>query len=62
MTLTWDRRYEDKWEDLRTAQVQCEQCMNDAPYDWCCKRQCGKYNHCKDCEADCREGTKLCAK
>ena len=62
MNLTWDRRYEDKWEDLRAAQVRCEKCMNDAPYDWCCKNQCGQWSACEECEADCREGNKLCVK
>ena len=62
MTMTFDRRYEKKWADLRAAQIRCERCMNDAPYEWCCKHQCGSWDYCKDCEADCREGRKLCTK
>jgi hypothetical protein len=61
MTLTWDRRY-DKWEDLRQSYARCERCMKDAPYAWCCKHHCGSWDYCKDCDAECREGIKLCVK
>lgn len=61
MNLTFDRRY-DKWENLRQSQARCERCMHDAPYAWCCKNQCGSYNYCEDCEAECRNDTKLCVK
>ena len=29
----------------------CEKCMFDAPYKWCCKRECGVHAFCKDCNA-----------
>ena len=29
----------------------CEKCMSDAPYYWCCKRECGEHEFCKDCTA-----------
>lgn len=62
MNLTWDRRYEKKWEDLRAAYAKCARCMEDAPYDWCCKHHCGEWTYCDNCQAKCREGNKLCEK
>lgn len=62
MKLTWDRRYEDRWEYLKDTYARCERCMEDAPYSWCCKHQCGKLEYCNDCHAECREGNKLCVK
>lgn len=29
----------------------CKKCMSDAPYYWCCKRECGQHEFCKDCTA-----------
>lgn len=62
MKLTWDRRRDDRWADLRASQIRCESCMNDAPYEWCCKHHCGEWYYCEECEATCREGNKLCEK
>lgn len=61
MNLTFDRRF-DKWEDLRAARERCDSCMYDAPYEYCCKNQCGGYTWCKDCEAESRDTSKLCEK
>ena len=29
----------------------CKECMYDAPYQWCCKIECGEHEFCKDCNA-----------
>ena len=34
--------------------MNCDECMNDAPYKWCCKRECGKHEICRDCESKSR--------
>jgi hypothetical protein len=62
MKLTFDRRYEDKWEQLREDQLRCERCMQDAPYEYCCKNYCGKHTWCEGCEAECKNGAHLCEK
>lgn len=28
----------------------CKECMNGAPYDYCCKIECGEHEFCKNCE------------
>ena len=62
MISMWDKRDEDKWTSLKEGQLRCKNCMNDAPYEWCCKHHCGQYDFCEICEAYCREGIKLCEK
>ena len=62
MNYTWDRRYDKKWDDLRTSTVRCHRCMDDAPYEWCCRYHCGEYESCKKCDAKCRVGKNLCVK
>jgi len=41
------------WEEFRNNGMiennKCEKCMFDAPYKWCCKRECGEHVFCKDC-------------
>lgn len=61
MKLTWDRRY-DKWEQMKQSYARCNECMPDAPHEWCCKNQCGQFAYCENCKASSREGTKLCEK
>ena len=61
MTLTFDRRY-DKWEQHKSARERCDSCMFDAPHEYCCKNQCGKFGYCENCEAQCRNTDKLCKK
>jgi hypothetical protein len=29
----------------------CEECMYDAPYPYCCKRECGEHEFCTECQA-----------
>lgn len=32
----------------------CEECMKDAPYEYCCKLECGEHEFCRRCQkADC---------
>ena len=61
MKLTFDRRY-DKWQQYKEYEARCANCMNDAPYDYCCKNYCGERGWCEDCEAECRNTPKLCEK
>lgn len=35
----------------------CEECMKDAPHDYCCKHECGEHEFCSGCDAESR-GTK----
>ena len=28
----------------------CEECMKDAPYDYCCKLECGEHEFCRGCQ------------
>lgn len=28
----------------------CEECMKDAPYDYCCKFECGEHEFCRGCQ------------
>ena len=27
----------------------CEECMKDAPYEYCCKFECGEHEFCREC-------------
>ena len=37
MRLTFDRRYDEKWEFHRKMKERCDNCMFDAPYgEECC--------------------------
>lgn len=32
----------------------CEECMKDAPYEYCCKLECGEHEFCRRCpKSDC---------
>ena len=34
--------------------VSCEECMKDAPYEYCCKLECGEHEFCRRCpKSDC---------
>ena len=35
----------------------CDECMHDAPFQWCCKQECGEHAFCKGCTAISRGGT-----
>ena len=61
MKLTFDRRY-DRWEFYKETEERCNVCMKDAPYEYCCKNQCGKFTFCESCNAECRTSKKLCEK
>ena len=28
----------------------CEKCMEDAPYEYCCKFECGEHEFCRGCQ------------
>ena len=28
----------------------CEECMKDAPYEYCCKIECGEHEFCRGCQ------------
>lgn len=28
----------------------CEECMKDAPYEYCCKFECGEHEFCRGCQ------------
>ena len=28
----------------------CEECMKDAPHDYCCKLECGEHEFCRGCQ------------
>ena len=34
--------------------MSCEECMSDAPHDYCCKCECGEHEFCRECEAESR--------
>ena len=39
----------------------CEECMKDAPYDYCCKLECGEHEFCRGCKSKARnKGTYPC--
>ena len=29
---------------------ECEECMKDAPYEYCCKLECGEHEFCRRCQ------------
>lgn len=33
------------------TEEQCKKCMYDAPYPYCCKRDCDQHEFCRGCEA-----------
>lgn len=37
--------YEQEYNDIT-----CEECMKDAPHDYCCKIECGEHEFCKGCQ------------
>ena len=59
MKLTFDRRY-DKMQQHKADRERCDKCMEDAPHEYCCKNQCGKFTYCNNCTANCRTTNKLC--
>ena len=36
--------------------MKCNECMKDAPYDFCCKVECGEHEFCRGCEVSSRGG------
>ena len=40
--------------------IKCEECMQDAPYKWCCKTVCMEIEVCRNCEAKCKEVVNEC--
>lgn len=28
----------------------CKKCMEGAPYRWCCAKECGEHEFCRNCE------------
>ena len=34
----------------------CRDCMEDAPYPYCCKNECGEHEFCRGCNAKSRGG------
>ena len=38
----------------------CKECMQDAPYGWCCKEICMEEEACRSCEAKCKEVVNKC--
>lgn len=37
----------------------CDECMYDAPFQWCCKQECGQHTFCEGCMAISQKGTCL---
>lgn len=63
MKLTFDRRYDDRWDRIRKDMERCSTCMYDGPLgESCCKHHCGEYSACATCNAQCRNTEKLCEK
>lgn len=31
---------------------QCKDCMNDAPYNYCCRMECGQHEFCRGCDCE----------
>lgn len=56
------RYYDAKWKDLKASYARCTKCMDDAPYEYCCKNYCGERRWCKNCKAKCRTTIRLCKK
>ena len=38
----------------------CVKCMYDAPHEYCCKFECMEHEFCRNCTAECINGTPLC--
>ena len=34
---------------------ECDECMKDAPYTFCCRMECGEHEFCRGCEAEARK-------
>lgn len=32
----------------------CQDCMEDAPYHFCCKKECGEHEFCRGCNVKSR--------
>ena len=39
-------------DDETMTEEFCKKCMFDAPYEWCCKRECNKHDECKECTVE----------
>ena len=37
--------------------LNCDECMHDAPFQWCCKQECGQHTFCENCTAISQRGT-----
>lgn len=35
----------------------CEECMEGAPFRWCCKTECGEHEFCRNCQYPSRNET-----
>lgn len=33
-------------------ECKCDECIINAPYRFCCKKECGEHEFCKGCNAD----------
>lgn len=31
--------------------MKCKECMADAPYNYCCKCECGQHSFCMNCDS-----------
>ena len=40
----------------------CKECMDGAPYEYCCKVECDEHEFCRHCEAKCKEIVNECPK
>lgn len=40
--------------------IKCNECMYDAPYNFCCKQECNEHEFCKNCTAKCKHEIKKC--
>ena len=38
----------------------CNECMFDAPYEYCCKVECNEHEFCRGCKAKCKEVIQKC--
>ena len=38
----------------------CKECMEGAPYDCCCKIECGQHEFCRSCKFNVSNCIKLC--
>lgn len=42
------------------ANIDCFDCMFDAPYWYCCRLECGEHEFCRDCKAESAKVTDGC--